>query len=240
MIRIDRFNQETIETAHATALAAAEIDISSDVCYTEHQIRLHYTIDFINSFLDLVIDEYVPDDSDGWTLEQTKSHLNSSGISAKIIGDSDYGSLEIDLHDYTFDLEVDDESKLLLFHCSEYELGLLGQDLVDLMLLLKQEIEPTKIYERTNPLIKKYNQEMTERRLIEATGLGIIREALGNMEYTILASYGRENKFTGALETDWGRLNITSTLADLPQQIDMILQEKQKFEQLLVTFDDEE
>ena len=76
MIRIDRFNQETIETAHATALAAAEIDISSDVCYTEYQIRLHYTIDFINSFLDLVIDEYVPDDSDGWTLEQTKSHLN--------------------------------------------------------------------------------------------------------------------------------------------------------------------
>ena len=128
----------------------------------------------------------------------------------------------------------------MLFHCSEYELGLLGQDLVDLMLLLKQEIEPTKIYERTNPLIKKYNQEMTERRLIEATGLGIIREALGNMEYRILASYGRENKFTGALETDWGRLNITSTLADLPQHIDMILQEKQKFEQLLVTFDDEE
>ena len=172
------------------------------MCYTEYQIRLHYTIDFISSFLDSVIDEYVPDDSDGWTLEQTKSYLNSSGISAKIIGDSDYGSLEIDLHDYTFDLEVDDESKLLLFHCSEHELGLLGQDLVDLMLLLKQEIEPTKIYERTNPFIKEYNQEMSERRLIEATGLGIIREALGN--------------------------------------IDMILQEKQKFEQLLVTFDDEE
>ena len=81
---------------------------------------------------------------------------------------------------------------------------------------------------------------MTERRLIEATGLGIIRETLGNMEYTILASYGRENKFTGAIETDWGRLNITSTLADLPQQIDLILQEKQQFDQMLDTYGEDE
>ena len=108
------------------------------------------------------------------------------------------------------------------------------------MLLLSKEVEPRKIHERTSSIIKEFNLEMTQRWLIEATGLGIIRETLGDMEYTILAAYGRENKFTGAIETDWGRFNITSTLEDLPQQIDMILQEKQLFDQMLVTYDEDE
>ena len=81
MIRLDNISiEETVEQAHAAALAAAEINVGLDICFTENELRRHYTIDFIRSFLDAAIDEDVPDGSDGWTLEQTKSHLISSGF----------------------------------------------------------------------------------------------------------------------------------------------------------------
>ena len=128
----------------------------------------------------------------------------------------------------------------MLFQCSEYELGLLGQDLVDLMMFLRQELEPGKIYERTCSHTKKLNQLNTQRQIIEATGLGIIKEALKDMEYTILTSRGYEDRFKGVVETDWGRININSPLEDLPAQIAAMLNEKEQFDKMLVTLDDEE
>jgi hypothetical protein len=70
--------------------------------------------------------------------------------------------------------------------------------------------------------------------------LGIIKEALKDMEYTILTSRGYEDRFKGIVETDWGRINIDSTLEDLPAQIAAMLHEKEQFDQMLVTFDCEE
>ena len=241
MIRLDKISiEEIVEQAHAAALAAAEINVGLDICFTEDELRRHYTIDFIRSFLDDAIDEDVPDGSDGWTLEQTKSHLISSGFPATIIDYYDCTSLQIDVQDYFFDIEFDEEGTLMLFQCSEYELGLLGQDLVDLMMILRQELEPGKIYERTCSHTKKLNQLNTQRKIIEAAGLGIIKEALKDMEYTILTSRGYEDRFKGVVETDWGRLNIASTLEDLPEQIATILQEKEIIDQMFVTFDETE
>lgn len=241
MIRLDNISiEETVEQAHAAALAAAEINVGLDICFTENELRRHYTIDFIRSFLDAAIDEDVPDGSDGWTLEQTKSHLISSGFPATIIDYYDCTTLQIDVQDDFFDIEFDEEGTLMLFQCSEYELGLLGQDLVDLMMILRQELEPGKIYERTCSLTKKLNQLNTQRQIIEAAGLGIIKEALKDMEYTILTSHGYEDRFKGVVETDWGRINIDSTLEDLPAQIVAMLHEKEQFDQMLVTFDCEE
>lgn len=238
MIRLDKISiEEIVEQAHAAALAAAEINVGLDICFTEDELRRHYTIDFIRSFLDDAIDEDVPDGSDGWTLEQTKSHLISSGFPATIIDYYDCTSLQIDVQDYFFDIEFDEEGTLMLFQCSEYELGLLGQDLVDLMMILRQELEPGKIYERTCSHTKKLNQLNTQRTIIEAAGLGIIKEALKDMEYTILTSRGYEDRFKGVVETDWGRINIDSTLEDLPAQIAAMLHEKEQFDQMLVTFD---
>lgn len=238
MIRLDKIRiEEIVEQAHAAALAAAEINVGLDICFTEDELRRHYTIDFIRSFLDDAIDEDVPDGSDGWTLEQTKSHLISSGFPATIIDYYDCTSLQIDVQDYFFDIEFDEEGTLMLFQCSEYELGLLGQDLVDLMMILRQELEPGKIYERTCSHTKKLNQLNTQRTIIEAAGLGIIKEALKDMEYTILTSRGYEDRFKGVVETDWGRINIDSTLEDLPAQIAAMLHEKEQFDQMFVTFD---
>ena len=241
MIRLDKISiEEIVEQAHAAALAAAEINVGLDICFTEDELRRHYTIDFIRSFLDDAIDEDVPDGSDGWTLEQTKSHLISSGFPATIIDYYDCTSLQIDVQDDFFDIEFDEEGTLMLFQCSEYELGLLGHDLVDLMMILRQELEPGKIYERTCSLTKKLNQLNTQRQIIEAAGLGIIKEAFKDMEYTILTSRGYEDRFKGVVETDWGRINIDSTLEDLPAQIAAMLHEKEQFDQMLVTFDCEE
>ena len=241
MIRLDRINlDETVESAHASALAAAETNIGLDICFTENNLKRHYTIDFISSFLDAAIDEDVPDGPGGWTLEQAKSHLTSSGFTAMLIDYYDSTSLKVDVHDYSFDIEIDDEGTLMLFQCSEYELGLLGQDLVNLMMILRQELEAEKIYERTCSLTKKLNQLNTQRQIIEAAGLGIIRDAFTDMEYSILTSRGYEDRFKGVVETDWGRININSPLEDLPAQIAAMLNEKEQFDKMLVTLDDEE
>ena len=47
----------------------------------------------------------------------------------------------------------------------------------------------------------------------------------------------KDKLFECDIETDWGRLNITSTLEDLPEQIATILQEKEIIDQMFVTFD---
>ena len=58
------------------------------------------------------------------------------------------------------------------------------------------------------------------------------------MGYTVLASRGYEDLFKGTIETDWGRVHIESTLQDLPEQIDRILQEKENFNRMLVTLEE--
>ena len=81
MIRLDNVNiKQTIENAHDYALKSTCERVKEDCCYTEQQLRRHYRWDFITSFLDAVIDDDIPEVLGGWSLEETLTHLDRSGI----------------------------------------------------------------------------------------------------------------------------------------------------------------
>lgn len=239
MIRLDNVNiEQTIENAHDYALKSTCERVKEDFCYTEQQLRRHYRWDFITSFLDAVIDDDIPEVLGGWSLEETLTHLDRSGIPYQRNDEYDCRSIVINIYNDYFYLERYDDDKYMMFQCCEYLLGEWNQSIVDLFHILTKELNPSVIHDRSINCIKQYNHEMTQRHLIEATGIGIIHHAFNDMGYTVLASRGYEDLFKGTIETDWGRVHIESTLQDLPEQIDRILQEKENFNRMLVTLEE--
>ena len=126
----------------------------------------------------------------------------------------------------------------MVYGSGEYIIGNWDHAIVDLFKIIRAETVPSTIYDRTKDFIKEQNLQKIRYQVLTTTAIGIIHNNLGDVNHSINNVTVKDKLFECDIETDWGRLNIASTLEDLPEQINRILQEKENFNRMLVTLEE--
>lgn len=241
MLRSDRNNiQDIVASVHSESLkrcydAIRQTNINFSVVHLERLYSYH----FIMTILESVLNEDSDADQNGFSLEEFACRLRASGFTNELESHQEDDSyLTICLNDNWFYFREDEDVRLLEWDTMEYVVAQWDQELVDLIVVIYNETHPQNIYTHIKDCLKHANQKSTQRQIIESTAKGIIRDKLRDMEYTIKDSVVSGMIYKCLIEMTWGRLEIFANLDDLPYQLDNILREKQKFDQMMVTFDD--
>lgn len=232
---------DSIEQAHAEALECVRgLDDLFLKLYIIDYVQDHYATEFVNALLPKLIDEEWPSGFNDWTIEELAIEFNKHDFDVKV---EEYGQtkvLDVRCSGVVMCLEDDEDGKIMVYGSGEYIIGNWDHTIVDLFKIIRAETVPSKIYDRTKDFIKEQNLQKIRNQVLTTTAIGIIHNNLGDVNHSINNVTVKDKLFECDIETDWGRLNITSTLEDLPEQIATILQEKEIIDQMFVTFDETE
>lgn len=239
MLCLDKVDiADSIERAHAEALKCVrgldDLFLKLDII---DYVQDYYATEFVNALLPKLIDEEWPSGFNDWTIEELAIEFNKYDFDVKV---EEYGQtkvLDVRCSGVVMCLEDDEDGKIMVYGSGEYIIGNWDHAIVDLFKIIRAETVPSKIYDRTKDFIKEQNLQKIRNQVLTTTAIGIIHNNLGDVNHSINDVTVKDKLFECDIETDWGRLNITSTLEDLPEQIATILQEKEIIDQMFVTFD---
>lgn len=242
MLCLDKVDiADSIERAHAEALECVRgLDDLFLKLYIIDYVQDYYATEFVNALLPKLIDEEWPSGFNDWTIEELAIEFNKHDFDVKV---EEYGQtkvLDVRCSGVVMCLEDDEDGKIMVYGSGEYIIGNWDHAIVDLFKIIRAETVPSKIYDRTKDFIKEQNLQKIRNQVLTTTAIGIIHNNLGDVNHSINNVTVKDKLFECDIETDWGRLNITSTLEDLPEQIATILQEKEIIDQMFVTFDETE
>ena len=239
MLCLDKVDiTNSIEQAHAEALESVrgmdDLFLKYDIIdYVED----YYAREFVNALLPKLTDEEWPSGFNDWTIEELAIEFNKYDFNVKV---EEYGQtkvLNVRCSGVVICLEDDEDGKIMVYGSDEYVIGNWDHAIVDLFKIIRAETVASKIYDRTKDFIKEQNLLKIRNQVLTTTAIGIIHSNLGDVDHSINNVTVKDKLFECDIETDWGRLNIASTLEDLPEQIATILQEKEIIDQMFVTFD---
>lgn len=239
MLCLDKVDiTNSIEQAHAEALESVrgldDLFLKLDII---DYVQDYYATEFVNALLPKLIDEEWPSGFNDWTIEELAIEFNKHDFDVKV---EEYGQtkvLNVRCSGVVMCLEDDEDGKIMVYGSGEYIIGNWDHAIVDLFKIIRAETVPSKIYDRTKDFIKEQNLQKIRNQVLTTTAIGIIHNNLGDVNHSINNVTVKDKLFECDIETDWGRLNIASTLEDLPTQIAAMLHEKEQFDQMFVTFD---
>lgn len=239
MLCLDKVDiANSIEQAHAEALECVrgldDLFLKLDII---DYVQDYYATEFVNALLPKLIDEEWPSWFNDWTIEELAIEFNKHDFDVKV---EEYGQtkvLNVRCSGVVMCLEDDEDGKIMVYGSGEYIIGNWDHAIVDLFKIIRAETVPSTIYDHTKDFIKEQNLQKIRNQVLTTTVIGIIHNNLGNVNHSINNVTVKDKLFECDIETDWGRLNIASTLEDLPEQIATILLEKEIIDQMFVTFD---
>ena len=240
MLCLDKVDiADSIEQAHAEALECVrgldDLFLKLDII---DYVQDYYAREFVNALLPKLMDEEWPSGFNDWTIEELAIEFNKYDFDVKV---EEYGQtkvLNVRCSGVVICLEDDEDGKIMVYGSGEYIIGNWDHAIVDLFKIIRAETVPSMIYDRTKDFIKEQNLQKIRNQVLTTTAIGIIHNNLGDVNHSINNVTVKDKLFECDIETDWGRLNIASTLEDLPEQIDRILQEKENFNRMLVTLEE--
>ena len=240
MLCLDKVDiANSIEQAHAETLESVrgldDLFLKLDII---DYVQDYYAREFVNALLPKLMDEEWPSGFNDWTIEELAIEFNKYDFDVKV---EEYGQtkvLNVRCSGVVICLEDDEDGKIMVYGSGEYIIGNWDHAIVDLFKIIRAETVPSMIYDRTKDFIKEQNLQKIRNQVLTTTAIGIIHNNLGDVNHSINNVTVKDKLFECDIETDWGRLNIASTLEDLPEQIDRILQEKENFNRMLVTLEE--
>ena len=245
MIRFDKINlQDTIEKAHAQGRERCHYwDFTQIDCgltaftddFVKDSVENIYMINFIDTILSDIIDDETPSDQDGWTIEDLAEKLRPHGFKVTIIDKECMIDFYHNNISAFISLEEDEERKLLLWGDDEFEIGRWDQDLLNLFLIIKNELSDLRVNDCIQEYIKTFNHKRALIHVLKNTACGIIRTKLQHLDFTILNESILNELFTCDIECELGTIHIESSINELGDKLDSILQQKQEIE--LITAD---
>ena len=239
MLCLDKVDiTNSIEQAHAEALECVrgldDLFLKLDII---DYVQDYYATEFVNALLPKLIDEEWPSGFNDWTIEELAVEFNKHDFDVKV---EEYGQTKVLIvrcSGVVMCLEDDEDGKIMVYGSGEYIIGNWDHAIVDLFKIIRAETVPSTIYDHTKDFIKEQNLLKIRNQVLTTTAIGIIHSNLGDVNHSINNVTVKDKLFECDIETDWGRLNIASTLEDLPEQIATILLEKEIIDQMFVTFD---
>ena len=239
-----RFSEEYIEqllsSAHQKAFRALIDEISSDMSYNEPTILRYYKMELGGC----ILEEYLKNESktpeESLTLDELEKNLIAAGFSEDEIEIDGEAFMCVETDHCLLFLECDSFGRSILCRGKEYNINAWNDGTVRILKLIKEQTSESMIFANTRSFVKAWNGEWIHQRMIEATARSLISETLSDDKCTFVEARSCKGIFSATVETSWGRVEISSNLQELPNHLEEILQEKQKIEQMFVTFDDQE
>ena len=229
-----------IRKAHAKAHAYCRGMLLQEIAHVSSNIAEYieyiYSDRFLDNFLDMVIVEYARTDNSGWTIRELAEKLASAGLDVVTDTYSRTTSLEIGFGLNHIHLDDGGYEKTLIWYGDERRMERWDQDVVDMLLIVKNELDPVGLQNRTEDLVRHFTVRKKEYDVMMATILGIIREKFKDIEYTVHnEQILQEDIFKCEIDTGWGKIDMECRLDELNElgdRLDSILQQKQDFDVL--------
>mgnify|MGYP003445096560 FL=1 len=224
--------RELFQKARKDARKKCLDDVRSNMGINRHWIMFEYRTWFIDSLLKY-LDESNYSNTPCWSFEELEKALIDAGIPDSVIDSDPPSYLIVDVFYDTIQFCYDSCGRSILYHGFEYEVNGWGPDTVKLVKLIYDNTLDTDLRPYADACLVECMQEEIRQNIIEATGRGIIQDKFKDTDLQITDAVAQKDIFSCTINTSWSKLDISANLQELQDQIDEILMEKNKYDQMM-------